>query len=192
MEMAARPIDINIGLSHSDAGYAAARHLFDLGHREVGHIMAPRDTRARDRMSGYVRAAAEFRAEPAIASTDEPSSVALGGSLFVELMTRAPRTTAIFCGNDNLALGALFECQRRGVRVPQDMSIIGFNDLEFSASAFPSLSTVATPRYEMAQRAAEIILEIVRGSGDRPKNKQVDLGFRVIARESTGPRAKSA
>jgi LacI family gluconate utilization system Gnt-I transcriptional repressor len=190
MEIADAPIDVNIGLSHFDAGYAAGRHLFELGHRKVAHIMAPRDSRARKRAAGYMKAAAEFGAEPVVASTDQPSSVPLGGKLFIELIARAPETTAIFCCNDTLALGALFECQRRGVGVPRDMSIIGFNDLEFSACAYPSLSTIATPRYEMARRAAQIILEIVRGSGERPERRQIDLGFRVVVRESTGrPRA---
>jgi len=185
MEIADDPIDINIGLSHFDAGYAAARHLFDLGHRRVGHISAPLDSRARKRVSGYLKAVAEFGAAPMIASDEMASNVALGGKLFVELMETAREMTAVFCGNDNLALGALFECQRRGVRVPLDMSIIGFNDLEFAKSAFPSLSTIATPRYEMARRAAEIILEITRGSGKRPKRRRIDLGFEVVTREST-------
>jgi LacI family gluconate utilization system Gnt-I transcriptional repressor len=187
MEIADAPIDINIGLSHTDAGYAAARHLFELGHRNVATIMAPLDSRARKRAAGYARAAAEFGVEPVVVALDEPSSFATGARLLSELMAREPATTAIFCGNDNLALGALFECQRRGVSVPGAMSIMGYNDLEFSALAYPSLSTIATPRYEMAQRAAEIILEIVRGSGTRPKNRRIDLGFRVVARESTGP-----
>jgi LacI family gluconate utilization system Gnt-I transcriptional repressor len=189
MEISPDPIDINIGLSHFDAGYAAARHLFELGHRDVGHIAAPLDSRARKRVAGYMRAVREFGAAPTVASVDSPSSVALGGSLLAELMDRAPATTAVFCGNDNLALGVLFECQRRQIRVPDDLSIIGFNDLEFSGSACPSLSTVATPRYEMAQRAAEIILDIVRGSEKRPEGRQIDLGFRVVKRESTSERA---
>ena len=116
---------------------------------------------------------------------DQPSNVAIGCDLLVEVLREAPATTAIFCGNDNLALGAIFECQRRGVRVPEDISIIGFNDLEYARSAFPSLSTIATPRYEMARRAAEIILEITRGSGKRPRKRSVDLGFQVVEREST-------
>ena len=187
MDISPDPIDINIGLSHFDAGYAAARHLFDLGHRNVGYVAAPLDSRARKRSAGYLHAVHEFGAMPAIASVDDPSSVTLGGSLFVDLIERAPATTAVFCANDDLALGVLFECRRRGIRVPDNMSIIGFNDLEFSASASPSLSTVATPRYEVARRAAEIILDVVRGSGKRPLPRQIDLGFRVIGRESTAP-----
>ena len=58
-----------------------------------------------------------------------------------------------------------------------DLAIIGFNDLEFCASAYPALSSVATPRYAMASRAAEIVLEIIRGSGARPEPRRIDLGF---------------
>ena len=137
MEIANDPIDVNIGLSHFDAGYAAARHLFALGHRHVGHVTAPLDSRARQRVAGYRRAVKEFGSTPAIAANEAPSSVKLGGAPLVQMMQEAPATTAIFCGNDNLALGALFECQRRSIRVPDEISIIGFNDLEFSASACP-------------------------------------------------------
>ena len=187
MELTARPIDINIGLDQHAAGYAAVRYLFELGHRHVGHISAPLDSRSLTRIKGYRQAAEECGIEPMVVAVDEPSSVPFGGRLVTELLARWPEVTAVFCGNDNLALGALFECQRRGIRVPQDLSIIGFNDLEVSACAFPSLSTIATPRYEMARTAAEIILEIIRGSGKRPARRQIDLGFRLIARESTAP-----
>ena len=99
--------------------------------------------------------------------------------------------TGLFAGNDNLALGALFECQRRGIRVPEDLSIVGFNDLEYSAVAFPSLTTVATPRYRIGERAAKIVLEIIRGSGERPPELCIDLGFKLIPRGSTQPPRKA-
>src|SRR5207248_5551197 len=92
---------------------------------------------------------------------------------------------ALFCCNDDLALGALFECQRRGIRIPDDLAIIGFNDLEFCASAYPALSSVATPRYAMASRAAEIVLEIIRGSGARPEPRRIDMGYSIVERAST-------
>ena len=186
MEMTDDPIDINIGMSQVDAGYAAARHLFELGHVDVGQIAAPHDSRSQKRIEGYMRAVKEFGSIPMVVSLDQPSSVPLGGQLLTELLARWPKVTAVFCGNDNLALGALFECQRRGIRVPEDLSIIGFNDLEVSACAYPSITSIATPRYEMAHRAAEIILDIIRGTGNRPDKRQIDLGFRLIARESTG------
>ena len=122
MEMTDDPIDINIGLSQREAGYAAARHLFDLGHGHVGQISAPHDSRSRKRIEGYMQAVGEFNAVPMVVSVDQPSSVPLGGQMLIELMARWPKVTAVFCGNDNLALGALFECQRRGIRAPRSIN----------------------------------------------------------------------
>ena len=187
MELADDPIDINIGLSQRAAGYAATRHLIGLGHRVVGQMSVPLDARAVQRLAGYRHAMDEAGLEPITTSIERPSSFPLGSELFGELHERRPDMTAIFCGNDNLALGSLFECQRRGIRVPEDVSIVGFNDLEFSATAHPALTTVATPRYEIGRRSAEIVLAIVRGPGDWPRERQIDLGFRLVVRGSTAP-----
>jgi LacI family gluconate utilization system Gnt-I transcriptional repressor len=189
MELADDPIDINIGLSQRAAGYAATRHLIDLGHRAIGQMSVPLDARATQRLNGYLEAIAEAGLEPLTTSIERSSSFLLGAQLFGELQERRTDMTAIFCGNDNLALGALFECQRRGIRVPEDMSIVGFNDLEFSATAHPALTTVATPRLEMGRRAAEIVLAIVRGLGARPIERRIDLGFSLVVRGSTAPPA---
>ncbi len=186
MEVSDDPIDVNIGLSQREAGYTATKYLIDLGHRVIGQMSVPLDARAVQRLAGYRRAIAEAGLEPLTISIERASSFPMGAQLFGELHEREPRMTALFCSNDNLALGAVFECQRRGIRVPEDMSIVGFNDLEFSDVAFPSLTTVTTPRYEMGRRAAEIILEIVRGSGERPEERVIDLGFRLVVRGSTG------
>lgn len=187
MELCDDPIDINIGLSQHDAGYAATRFLLDLGHRRIGYLSARLDARAQRRTTGYLRAMEEagIDAAPLLAATPRPSSVAIGAELLSETLARSPRLEAVFTCNDDLALGALFECGRRGIRVPDDLSIVGFNDLEFSASANPALTSVATPRYAMAERAAEIVLEIVRGSGDRPRELRIDMGFSISRRGST-------
>ncbi|MEJ8570932.1 LacI family DNA-binding transcriptional regulator [Microbaculum marinum] len=190
MELADDPIDINIGLSQVDAGYAATRYLLDLGFRRIGHVAARLEPRARRRMEGYRRAMEEFGQDTnlLVASTRRPSTFALGAEMFAEGLASTPDMEAVFCCNDDLALGALFECQRRGIRVPEDLSIIGFNDLEFCASSYPALTSVSTPRYEIARRAAEIVLDVVRGSGNRPEERRIDLGFTIVERESTRPK----
>ena len=187
MELTDDPIDINIGFSQDEAAYAATRHLLDLGHRRVGHLCARLDARAQRRVKGYRRAMEEAGVDTSemIAATPQPSTFALGARLFSELIAGTPDVDAIFAANDDLALGALFECHRRGMRVPEDMSIIGFNDLEICAASFPSLSSVATPRYEMGRQAAEIVKRIIRGDGRRPDNPVIDLGFTIKLREST-------
>jgi LacI family gluconate utilization system Gnt-I transcriptional repressor len=186
MELADDPIDINIGMSQQGAGHAATRYLLGLGFRRIGHIAARLDPRSRRRMQGYVEAMTEagIYHEAMTAATPRASTVALGGELFGEVLARS-NIEALFCCNDDLALGALFECQRRGIRVPDDLAIIGFNDLEFCASAYPPLSSVAIPRYAMASRAAEIVLEIIRGSGTRPEPRRIDMGFSIVERAST-------
>jgi LacI family gluconate utilization system Gnt-I transcriptional repressor len=105
--------------------------------------------------------------------------------MFSALLSRAPDLKAVFCANDDLALGTLFECARRGIKVPDQMSVIGFNDLEFAASSYPALTSISVPRHEMARLSAEIVLEIIRGSGARPKTNRIDLGFKLALRDST-------
>ena len=91
---------------------------------------------------------------------------------------------AIFCIDDNLALGAMQECRKRRILVPQDVAIVGFHDLEFAACLSPSLSSVATRRYETGQLAAQRLIGALKG--DKPlRREQIDLGFELIPREST-------
>jgi LacI family gluconate utilization system Gnt-I transcriptional repressor len=189
MELTDDPIDINIGFSQREAGYAATRYLLDLGYRRIAHLRARLDPRSRRRFEGYRLAMddASIDSTTLVAATPRPSTVALGSELFGEILERAPDLEAVFCCNDDLALGALFECHRRGIRVPEAMAIVGFNDLEYSANAFPSLTSIATPRYEMGRRAAEIVIEIIRGSGLRPHPARIDLGFALRERDSTRP-----
>jgi LacI family gluconate utilization system Gnt-I transcriptional repressor len=190
MELAKSPIDINIGLSHEEAGYAATRYLIDLGHRKVGIIGAPRDSRLHNRIAGYERAMREAGLDMTglAGRSTNPSSVVLGGELMRGLVERRPDIEAVFCCNDDLALGALFECHRLGISVPDRISLVGFNDLEYAACAYPSLTSVLTPRYEMGRKTAEIVLEIIRGSGKRPQRKRIDIGYKIMERESSRAR----
>ena len=103
--------------------------------------------------------------------------------LMADLLSRAPDTDAILCNNDDLALGALFECQRRGIVVPSEVGICGFNDLEMMAVAYPTITSVRTHRYEMGETA----MRMLAGALDEkvPDEPKVDLGFEVVARQST-------
>lgn len=194
MGLTDRPIDINIGISQYEAGGLATRHLLELGHRRIGIMAARLDSRTRARLAGYVDAMkkAGLYDEALIELSPTPSTVKQGGELFSALHARAPDLEAVFCANDDLALGTLFECARRGITVPDSLSVIGFNDLEFAASAYPALTTIAVPRHEMGRLSAEIVLEIIRGSGKRPTTPRIDLGFKLSLRASTKPSARSA
>jgi len=185
-ELTDDPIDINVGLSQRQGGYEATRFLIDQGHRKIGYIAARLDARAHARMAGYNRAMDEARLDVSglVATTPRPSSVSAGGELPGTILDRRPDLEALFCCDDNLALGALFECQRRGIAVPDQISLIGFNDLEFAACAHPPISSVATPRYEMGRLAAEIVMKIIE-TGERPEVRRIDVGFAIRERGST-------
>jgi LacI family gluconate utilization system Gnt-I transcriptional repressor len=187
MDITDSPIDLNIGLDHAEAGAAAVRFLHAQGHRKIAHLTARGDPRARRRHAGYQRQMDEYGlpTEGLVAATPRISDVAMGGDLFSQVLAEVPGVTAVFTCNDDLALGTLFECQRRGIRVPNDVAIIGFNDLDFAGAAVPPLTSVAIERREMGTWSARAVLEIIRGGGKRPKQPTVDVGFSIKARGST-------
>jgi LacI family gluconate utilization system Gnt-I transcriptional repressor len=193
MGLTDKPVDINIGISQYVAGGLATRLLLELGHGRIGIIAARVDSRTRNRVAGYADAMKKQGCydDNLLEWSPAPSTVKLGAELFSTLVARCPDLEAVFCGNDDLALGVLFECSRRGIAVPDSMSVVGFNDLEFAASAYPALTTIAVPRHEMGRLSAEIILEIIRGSGKRPSTSRIDLGFKLSLRGSTKEAARS-
>ena len=143
MELSDTPLDLNLGLSQYEAGHAATRHLIALGNRRIGHLSARLDPRSQRRHLGYVAALqkAKHPSKPLVASTPRPSTVSTGAELFRELIEKAPDLDAIFCCNDDLALGALFECQRRGIGSPSRYRSL---DLTISISA-PNLTQRLAP-----------------------------------------------
>ena len=185
MEIGPEPVDMMIGFSHFDASKAAISHLLGQGYRRIGFLGARMDPRVQRRLEGYRSAMSEASLfDPRlVVTTAVPTSVTLGGTLFADLLAKAPDIEAVFCVNDDLALGALFECKRRHISVPEQMAIVGFNDLEFMSSSVPSLTSVRTNRYEMGKNAATMVIEALEGR--RPEEPVVDLGFSVIQRQSS-------
>lgn len=185
MEIAEHAIDMMIGFSHLEAARAATRHLIDMGYRRPGFLGARLDPRTQRRLEGFREVAREAGVldSKRIVTTPQASTVTLGGMLMADLLSRAPDTDAILCNNDDLALGALFECQRRSLDVPGDLGICGFNDLEAMAAANPPITSVRTHRFEMGKRAFEMIAQAL--DGEESEEPMVDLGFEIIARQST-------
>ena len=185
MELGPSPVDMMIGFSHYEAARAAVTHLFDQGCRKIGFVGARMDPRVQRRLDGYVAAMkdAGLYDQRLIVTTATPTSVTLGGALFADLLARERDIEAVFCANDDLALGVLFECRRREITVPAQIAIIGFNDLEFMASSVPTLTSVRTNRYEMGRAAASMLIEAIEGR--RPEAPVLDLGFTVIERQSS-------
>jgi LacI family gluconate utilization system Gnt-I transcriptional repressor len=186
MELLPDAIDMNVGFSHDQAGYDVATHLLRQGYEHIGFIGARMDPRVQQRMQGYrlaLEQAGKYE-KNYIATTPEPSSIRVGGELFKSVVASTKGTLdAIFCANDDLALGALFEAQRMNINVPQDLAICGFNDTEAAAYVNPSLTSVSVGRYEMGVKAAEMIISVLEQQ--TIGSKQVDMGYTIHERAST-------
>jgi LacI family gluconate utilization system Gnt-I transcriptional repressor len=181
-DLTPRPIDMVVGFSNLAAGAAVARYLIGKGHRPLAFI-GGQDDRSAARLEGFRAAAREQGAGAvAAASVPSPSSVLDGGRALAELLLgdRPPR--AVFCSNDMLAAGALFECQRRRIAVPEHMAVVGFADLPIAEGIEPGLTTVQVRSAAMGRRAGELLMQ--RLAGEPEPERIVDLGFSVVERAS--------
>lgn len=188
------PVDMAVGFHHREGARLATRHLLDSGYRRPAFLGARMDPRSRSRMQGFrdVCREAGVLDEARIVTTPMPSSVGMGGELLELLLSRAPDSDAVFCNNDDLAVGALMEAQRRRIPVPEDLGICGFNDLEMSRHMFPAITSVATPRLEVGRQAIAMILAEIEAPGSVTERNR-DLGVHLMVRELTqGSRAAPA
>lgn len=186
MELTDSPIDMNVGFSHFQASYDLVTNLQNAGYRKIGFIGARMDPRSQRRLAGYQQAMLD-KGLPHTTyqlTSQSHTSFKLGAILFKQLLKESPDLEVICFSNDDLAAGAVFECNRSGLRIPEDISIAGFNDLHFAAELIPPLTTVSIPRYEMGKKAAEYLLhKIVDQENTLPQ--QHDVGYTVIQRDST-------
>ncbi|QJE02167.1 LacI family DNA-binding transcriptional regulator [Massilia forsythiae] len=184
MDLADGPDELSVGFSQIDAGGAMTDYLLGKGYRRIAFIGAQRDERTLRRADGWRRAmaAAGLGDERLEIMVGEPSTIALGAQLMQRALREVPGCDAVFCCNDDLAQGAIYHCQRHGVRVPDDVAVAGFNDLPSSAWMLPSLTTVDTPRYRIGFEAASLLLDVI--AGREPAQRRIDLGFTLRPRES--------
>ena len=174
-----------VGFRQTQAGAAMTRHLLSKGHRRIAFAAAQLDPRVMQRLYGWRSALQEAGLYEATLEwlNPAPSSLALGGVLFDQIIQQQPAVDAIFFCNDDLAQGALMAALRLGIAVPERVAIAGFNDLTGSDQMLPSVTTVRTPRAQIGQAAAQMLLALMRG--EEPETARLDLGFEIIQRQST-------
>ncbi|MDQ0952005.1 LacI family xylobiose transport system transcriptional regulator [Streptomyces phaeochromogenes] len=176
----------SVGATNWHGGLAATRHLADLGHRRIGVISGPsRMMCSRARLDGY-RAAldtAGLPVDPTLVRTGDFHHES-GYREGLELLKLPDRPTAVFAGNDLQALGLYEAARELGLRVPEDLSIVGFDDLPVARWVGPPLTTVRQPLTEMAEAAARLVLDL--GRGERPSAAtRVELATSLVVRSST-------
>ena len=179
------PVDMVVGYANVDAARDMTRYLLKKGYARVGYIGAfPQDNdRARDRRIGYEKAlrAAKVKLDPTIC-IETTLDIDAGAAAMARMLEARPRVRAVFCSADALAVGALAECQRRGVAVPRDVAIAGFDDIVLAAQVVPALTTIRVPRYEIGQRAGAMLCDRLAHRAIR--KRVVDAGYELVVRAS--------
>lgn len=176
------PIDLNVGFDHRQAAAAAVRHLHGKGHRKIAHLSAEQEPFAASCLEGFTQAMGSLGlgTDGLVGTTGNGFTSGGGAELLARLLTRSPEVTAVLAGNEHLALGALIECQRRGIRAPGQVEIVSFVDCDWCELA--AISAVSADFSRMGSWAAAAILEIIRGSGRRPDERIHDVGFTIPVR----------
>ena len=179
----------------SAAHFAGARkltgHLVELGHRRIGVVAGPRDWLAsNDRLAGHASAMAEVGVLPSPALIRSGHADAeWGHEAALQLLDLPDRPTALVCFNDKAAVGAMAAAAERGLQVPGDLSIAGFDDIDLATSTTPMLTTVRQPLQEMGRMAVTLLVRLLEKH--RLDALHVELATELIVRGSTGPAASS-
>ncbi|MBV9154693.1 MAG: LacI family DNA-binding transcriptional regulator [Acidobacteriaceae bacterium] len=181
-----------VTIDNVDGAFQATWHLLQLGHRRIAYIGDRFGLQSDvERLKGYRKALTQAGltfSEKLVAHGDGKSRGAreAAARLFGSHLARDRQPTAIFCYNDMSALGVMEHAEAAGVRIPQDLSIVGFDDLFFASQLRPPLTTVRQPKKEIGRRAMQHLLALVRG--EQPGSTTVIKG-ELIVRGSTAPRS---
>lgn len=175
-----------VGISNYQASYELAKRVLAHGHRRIALCGGPieHNERARGRRNGVLAALAEQGLSiPPRWLVEQPFSYEGGHLAIRELWSQSTRPTALFCGTDLLAMGALHECRIQGIAVPEELSIIGFDGIEEAEMMQPPLTTVRIPAHEIGQRAAHRIVALIKGQS---LPAQPPLPAEILERPSLG------
>jgi LacI family transcriptional regulator len=185
-----------VGATNRAGAYDATRYLLALGHRRIGFITGAMSLGcSRERLDGYHAALRDHgvAAEPELVREGDFSQPR-GYAEAIELMNFENPPTAIFASNDVMAFGAMEAARERGLRIPGDISILGFDDIPQAAQVHPPLTTVRQPLEEMGRRAAKMLLEIMENLRAAPREfsriserraEKIELPTELVVREST-------
>ena len=177
----------SIGFDNRKAMADLTDQVLDLGHKSIAFVTAPRtgNDRARERFEG-VQAAMQKRglAADALRIVETPYSIQNGAEAFKSLMETTSRPTAVICGNDVLAAGAITMAAKLGIKVPEDVSITGFDDIEVAEIVSPGLTTIHVPHRKMGRGAAKLLIDMRNG---QVETRSIKLDVDLMWRGSLGP-----
>lgn len=185
-DMPAEPIGHYVGFSNAGAVRSMVDHFVAVGYRRIAFIGgdATRDTRGSDRRLGFIAALRDhgLDASRLIDAGVPPISMREGANAMARLLTEYPDTEAVICVSDLSAFGALTECQRRGISVPQRIAIGGFGDYEIAGISVPALTTIDARARQIGERTGRLILDLIDGMTEL---SHITIEPELIVRESS-------
>ncbi|MFL5132613.1 MAG: LacI family DNA-binding transcriptional regulator [Microvirga sp.] len=175
-----------IEIDNRAAAYGMTQHLASLGHRSIAYVSGPASNiLERERFQGFKDGleTAGLPFDPALVLPGD-YTIEAGVRAGQDLVARPTRPTAVFCTSDEMAIGLMRTLFSAGLRVPEDISVAGFDDIEFAAVAEPPLTTIHQPRRELGQAAASALIELLQG---RSSPKRIRLETELVIRDSVAP-----
>jgi LacI family transcriptional regulator len=162
----------------------AVEHLVSRGHKQIAHLAGPLDvSTGHARHEGFLAAMRDAGLEPSLIKVGRAFTEPEGARLCEELLDADAPFTAIVAGNDLMALGCYDVFAARGIDCPGEVSVVGFNDMPFADRFSPPLTTIRIPHYEIGVAAADLLMELLRETGDGPR--EIVLPAHLIVRGST-------
>lgn len=171
-----------VGFDNISAAQAMVETMINRGSRYIAYFGARMDKRSQLKMRGYEQAMQKHGLAPLNITTEQHSSFTLGAEQLRQALAQQPQLDGVFCTNDDLAIGALFECQRLGIAVPEQIKIAGFHGHDVGQSLTPQLASVITPRLQMGRVAAQELLDRIHGIPQQ--SPIINLGYQIHLGES--------
>ncbi len=179
----------SVSVDNRHGGRLAAEHLVQLGHQRIAYVAGPANHSSDlDRLAGYHQALAEGGIEPDPALVVPGNGRPDGGEAALQaILALDPRPTAVFCYNDMTAIGLIHAAQQARLSIPQDVAVVGFDDILFASYLYPPLTTIAQPKVEMGQRAMHMMLTLITAIEDSEEDlANVVVQGKLIVRASSG------
>ncbi|MGP9632935.1 gluconate operon transcriptional repressor GntR [Halomonas sp. AOP43-A1-21] len=177
MDTHRQPLQQSVGYDNVKAAFDMVSAMIRRGRRQVVYLAVRLDERTQQREQGYRQAMEAHGLIPTTLHSTQRSSYSVGAALLEQVVINHPDTDGIFCTNDDVAVGAYFECQRRGIDVPGQMAIAGFHGHDIGQAMTPRLASVITPRQAIGEAAAKALL--ARIQGEPSAADIIDMGYTI-------------
>ncbi|OCG42409.1 gluconate operon transcriptional repressor GntR [Gilliamella sp. Bif1-4] len=170
-------IDMAVGIDNFTVTKNMIYRMINKGYKNIAYFSARQDERSIIRQKAYEEAMNELGLTPKTFATTEHSSYSLGTKLLHQALAQYPQVDGVFSTNDDLALGVLFECQRLNIKVPEQIAIAGFHGHDVGQVVTPKLASILTPRVEIGQKSAQMLLKCINGESITEKTIEFPVQY---------------